>query len=311
MKSTIHRIRYALLVLLSAISMNINTSSTAHAETFALLMGVSGYPSVRSDLRLQGAANDVRIMKDRLLELGISSNHLRILADGVSGSSNMPTRNNILNELQNLTQKVHAGDWIVIYWAGHGSVQPGKESNGFDEIFLPYDIGQWDGEIGSVKNAILDDEIGNILDEFSRRNIYVWAIFDTCHAGGMNREDDCSPAGCPIERAIPPRILGIPQERMNRIRSGNSNVSIPPKELTSPQPKQVHFFAVDSHQKTREEPKNGGQYYGVFTYYLAHALKNWDGDFSKLQKTIKSNYSPHAITKPVFQGSTPNFPVKR
>lgn len=309
MTSAINRIRYVVLVLLSAIGININIS-TAHAETFALLMGVSGYPSVRSDLRLRGAANDVRIMKDRLLEMGISSNQIRILADGVSGSINMPTRNNILNELQNLTQKVHAGDWVVIYWAGHGSVQPGKESNGFDEIFLPYDIGQWDGEIGSVKNAILDDEIGNMLETFSRRNAYVWAIFDTCHAGGMNREDDCSPEGCPIERAISPHILKIPSDKIKKMRSGNGT-SVPSKDLLPPPPKQIHFYAAPPHQKTRKEPKEGDQYYGVFTYHLSNALKNWDGDFSKLQKTIKGSYKPYAITKPAFQGSVPNFPVKR
>lgn len=310
---TLSRIRCAGLALFSAISINISISITAHAETFALLMGASGYPSLQSGLRLNGPANDVRLMKSKLLELGIPPSHIQILADGIS--SDMPTRNNILHGMKSLAQKANARDWVVIYWAGHGSVQPGKESNGFDEILLPYDIGQWDGTMGTVKNAIVDDEIGIILDDFSRKGIYVWVIFDTCHAGGMNREDIlCSSTNCPMERGVEPRQLRIPRERINAMYQ-RGVIDTPPKHPATPQPKQIHFFAVQPHQTTMEKPiGDGGSYLGVFTHRLANALTHWDGDFIKLEKSIREKYPHNSPVQPVLQGYTsqiPHFPVKK
>lgn len=311
MKALSH-IRYAGFALFAAINISMSVSITAHAEVFALLMGASGYPSLRSDLRLNGPANDVRLMRNKLLGLGISSNNIQILADGVS--SDIPTRHNILHGMRSLVQKANPQDWVIVYWAGHGSVQPGNESNGFDEILLPYDIGQWDEKVGAVKNSILDDEIGIILDKFSNKGVYVWVIFDTCHAGGMNREDAlCSPAGCPMERGVEPRQLRIPRERIDAMYRGATDT--PPKHPIEPQTKQIHFFAVQPHQTTMEKPiGDGGSYFGVFTYHLANALTHWNGDFRKLEQYIRSKYAPHSPVQPVFQGNIsqiPHFPIKK
>lgn len=297
---------------------------TIYAETHALLVGVSDYRSVREDLRLHGSRNDVDIMRSSLLQMGVLSKNILILADGHSLSREDPTRNNILSAMKNLVNTAHADDWVVLYLAGHGSEQPQTtknstyiEANGVDEIFLPYNIGHWNGEKGAVENAILDDEIGAILEQLSKNKVYVWLIVDSCHSGGMNREDSCSSQGCTLERAVPPRILGVP---MDKIRWMQAKKSMSASKNPAPAyPRQIHFFASPPNESTLEKDfsdvlgKSKPFYYGFFTYQLSIALKNWDGDFSKLEQRVRQGYQENTLLHPWFVGNTskiPNFPLK-
>jgi hypothetical protein len=297
---------------------------TIYAETHALLVGVSNYPSLRPDLRLHGSRNDVDIMRSSLLRMGVLSKNISILADGHSLSREDPTRNNILNAMKNLVKTAHSDDWVVLYLTGHGSEQPQvtknpayTEPNGVDEIFLPYDIGHWNGEKGAIENAILDDEIGAILEQLSKNKVYVWLIIDSCHSGGMNREDSCSSQGCTLERAVPARILGVP---MDKVRGMQTKKSI--SEHKNPAPtysRQIHFFAAPPNDLTLEKDfsdvlgKSKPFHYGFFTYQLSIALKNWDGDFPELEKRVRQGYRENTLLRPWFVGNSskiPNFPVK-
>lgn len=94
-----------------------------NAKTHALLIGVSGYPSLPQANRLVGPANDVRLIRAALLRQGVRSSSIRILADGVSGSIGLPTRREILAALADLEFRAEAGDWVIVYFSGHGSQQ--------------------------------------------------------------------------------------------------------------------------------------------------------------------------------------------
>ena len=295
---------------------------TIYAETYALLVGVSNYPSLRPDLHLQGSRNDVDIMRSALVKMGVSSKNIVVLADGSSPDN--PTRHNILRAMNDLVNNAHSNDWVVLYLAGHGSEQPQLtknpvyiEPNGVDEIFLPYDIGHWNREKGAVENAILDDEIGAILEKLSKNKVYVWLIVDSCHSGGMNREDSCSPQGCALERVVPPRILGVP---MDKVRWMQTKKSISASKNPAPAYSgQIHFFASPPNDLTLEKDfsdvlgKSKPFYYGFFTYQLSIALKNWDGDFSKLEQRVRQGYREDTLLRPWFIGNNSNipfFPVK-
>ena len=75
----------------------------------------------------------------------------------------------------------------------------------------PSDIGPWEDDVGAVQNALVDDEIGALIDGLRAKGADVWAVFDSCHSGTVTRgveEDDVR------MRQVPPDALGIPAEAM-------------------------------------------------------------------------------------------------
>src|SRR4051812_34431332 len=84
----------------------------AQAETRALLVGVSNYTSpLIPDLR--GPANDVAAMEALLRGQGASD--LVVLRDDGA------TRTTIEKALHDLGQRSKPGDWLVVYFSGHGA----------------------------------------------------------------------------------------------------------------------------------------------------------------------------------------------
>ena len=131
------------------------------------MVGVSGYPALAESLRLTGPKNDSRAFANTLAKLGIEPANISVLADGVSGLADgiadqgPATRDAMLSGLDRLVETSAPGDLVVFYFSGHGSQQPdrdGDEQGGNDEIFLPYDVGKWNGS--GVENALVDDELG-------------------------------------------------------------------------------------------------------------------------------------------------------
>ncbi len=307
--------------------------SVPNAKTHALLIGVSGYPSLPQADRLIGPANDVRLIRAALLRQGVRSSSIRILADGVSGSIGLPTRREILAALADLEFRAEAGDWVIVYFSGHGSQQKQLsnhpsyvEPDGLDEIFLPYDIGRWDGSQMVVENAISDDEIGLAIDALRRKNIRVWAIFDTCHAGDMAKSLSLQPEQ-PLFRYIHPKVLGVPSEfsggdAVVTPKSLDSHTSRTPRSIAlSRQPKQIPqpglviFYASQPEEPAAEEllpnPILQGSrnamaaklYFGYFTYLIAKSMPGWRGSFRQLAEKISQYYDRRPYPTPSFEGS--------
>ena len=161
-------------------------------HTYALLVGVSEYPTLEPGLQLNGGPrNDVLLFQRYLQERGVTSDNITVLTDGTRDAA-LPTRSAILENLSRLGEQAGPGDFVVLVFAGHGSQQPSKddpriEPDGLDEIFLPRDVGHWVGETAAVENAITDNEFGEALDRIRARGAFVWAIFDTCHSATMTR----------------------------------------------------------------------------------------------------------------------------
>ena len=93
-----------------------------------------------------------------------------------------------------IAAKVQRDDFVYLHLSGHGSQQPqakaGNETDGFDEFFLPRDIGKWATRDKAVPNALIDDDIGAALDAIRDKGAFVWAIFDCCHSGTATRAVD-------------------------------------------------------------------------------------------------------------------------
>lgn len=304
--------------------------NVAFATSYALLVGVSGYPSLPEKMHLRGPANDTQLMRGVLLMSGFSLGNITVLADSVKASKALPTRANILAELKLLAHRAQPGDWIVIYLSGHGSQQPQfysgqgyREPDGMDEIFLPYDVTSWNGKVGKVTGALLDDELGHEFEAISRKGTHVWVIFDTCHAGGMSKtsvrfgsEADDGPQW----RYVKPADLGIPLELMQRARRYNAEKSVktrlkPSTNKGMPIGSLVVFSSSQKNEPSAEESlpdilfnpefsASRNQRFGVFTWYLAQALPKWNGTYSALAEMIDERYRHvRPFPTPLFEGA--------
>ena len=166
------------------------------AQRRALLIGVTELQDVRLKGRgLKGPANDVDLFRHVLerAPLSVPAANIRVLKGGVRDPALRPTRANIQREFVRLAQISKKGDQVVILMAGHGSQQPAnadpteEEPDGLDEIFLPEDASGWDGKVGRVKNAVVDDEIRAWINDIRNSGAFVWLVIDACQSGTMAR----------------------------------------------------------------------------------------------------------------------------
>lgn len=286
------------------------------AERHALLIGVSRYPSLSADMQLEGPANDVRLIRRLLLERGFQPQNIRVLAEG-QDSDSPPTRPAILAAMQNLFNEVKRGDFVYLHFSGHGSQQPalrtrGKnvEPDGLDEIFLPQDIGHWDGTIGQVHNAIVDDEFDVLLSRLRNRGATVWAVFDSCHSGTLTR----GPAKAAMRiRSVHGSILGVPTgSKLTRWQAGMGTKERPadatrqlrPEPLKADAGGLVAFFAVRSDEETPEVRFQDGKFYGLFTYTLSQVLMDHPGTtYRRAVEQVRERYAERRWRyTPQFEG---------
>jgi hypothetical protein len=194
----------------------------------ALIVGVSDYPKEAvGDLQLTGPKNDVALMIETLPRLGFAEKDMTVLADGLDQTEakrkadGQPTRAAILAGLEKLAKDSAPGDYAFVFLSGHGSRQPDlnpdkrpfPKPDGLDEIFLPIDIGPWDDGIASVKNALLDFELGQAITKIRAKGAHVWVVIDACHSGTMTRSADA------IAKQVPSDRLRVPQAALDKAKA--------------------------------------------------------------------------------------------
>jgi hypothetical protein len=180
----------------------------------ALLIGVHTYqPPLQS---LAGVPNDVALLHRAMLAQGVPPAAIRILADVLPEDAGLqsaapPTRAAILAAFDALVDVARPGEKVFISMSGHGSQQPApvsaSEPDGMDETFLPADIGRFTDARTAVANAIIDDEIGAMLDRLAAKRVFAWLVFDSCHSGTLTRTVE---ARGRRRRGVAPELLGLP-----------------------------------------------------------------------------------------------------
>jgi len=143
----------------------------------ALTIGINYLSLQPGRGRLSGCINDsdtmVSILKDTF---GFQDHQIQRLRD--DQASMMPTKANILNRMQWLTQGAANGDELFLHYSGHGGQQrdtKGDERDGKDETILPCDF-QHAGQI-------TDDDLHAMLVDSLPRGVRLWVIMDCCHSG--------------------------------------------------------------------------------------------------------------------------------
>lgn len=297
----------------------------------ALLVAVSSYPTLDKAYQLQGPRNDVQRMRQVLLQRGFKPDQIQLLADGVSGAQE-PTRDNILKALDAMGRGAQAGDTVVLYFAGHGSQEPAdrstpagrQEADGLFEIFLPIDVGRWDGQLGRVKNAIADHEMRDKVDRIQGRGAFVWGLFDTCHSATMVRG---GPDAEVRFRHVDQRALGIDEKVLEaassdaaRTRGGPAPspasaaaVGALDAPAAAPRPGtggSAFFYAAQTTELAPELRLPQGdpdrQPYGLFSFMITRALEmNQPMTYRQLGQYVLSQYGgiAEAHVTPLFSGT--------
>jgi hypothetical protein len=162
-------------------------------DNHALLIGVNTYTNLEERWWLKGPSNDVQLVADYLTTnapVPFAPENVTVLTNGDAGGTD-PTLGAIRQAFADLTATVEPGDFVYLHFSGHGTQAPAQDAaselDGLDELFLPSDIGKWSDKVGVVENALVDDEIGQMIDGLRAKGADVWVVFDSCHSGTATR----------------------------------------------------------------------------------------------------------------------------
>jgi hypothetical protein len=316
-----------------ALCAGLTWAGQAQAENYALLVGASTYDNLDERYWLKGPANDVALVQTYLTQASpvpFAPGDVTLLADGVKGATK-PTLAAIRQGFADLQAKVGPGDFVYLHFSGHGTQAPAQnpetELDGLDELFLPVDIGPWDDTVGHVENALIDDEIGQMIDGIRAKGATVWAVFDSCHSGTVTR---AAPTGNEEVRLrkLSPLDLGVPIERLD----GATSRAFPAPKSTSPRQRAqspagdalaktdettggfIAFYAAQTNETTPEKRlprgKPGRKPQGVFTYTIFETLAEYPGmTYRQLGQEVMRKYAVNnlALSTPMFEGDLDAF----
>ena len=279
----------------------------------ALLIGVTIFQDARLKPRsLKGPANDVELFKQVLQRapLSVPATNIRILSGSFSEPALRPTHANIAREFRRLADVSGPGDQLVILMAGHGSQQPAgadagdDEPDGFDEIFLAEDASGWDGTVGRVRNAVVDNEIRAWVNTIRAKGAFVWLIVDACQSGTMGR-------GFEVERQIPmaelvPADAIDPASRRAGLRGRTAKRDV--VGISSSAGDVAALYAAQMTETTPERPlpNANSPVHGLFTYTIADILSQTSTamTYRELALRVLERYRsmPRLSPTPLFEG---------
>ena len=231
----------------------------------AVLVGVGDYLVLDADLK--GPPADAVLMAQTLMARGVAAGDITVLTtgdvpDGVVRGA--PEKAPIMAALAAVAGKSASGDTVVFYFSGHGAQAPdlnGDEGGGYDEILLPADASGWKGAIGSVENALIDDELADWARPLLARGVKVVGIVDACHSATGFR----ALGGAGVARWVPPEALGLTDDM-----AGDDTVDGASDPLEGDF---VFLYSSQSDQRSFEYPLgDGAVWHGEFTLRLADVL---------------------------------------
>lgn len=299
------------------------------AEMKALVVAVSEYPRLEASYQLEGPRNDAIRLRDLLARRGFTPASIVTLADGVPGANGLPTRARIMSELADLARGAQPGDYVLLYFAGHGSQQPADrstpegrdETDGLHEIFLPRDVGAWTGSAKgrAVENAIVNYELRAAVDRITAKGAFVWGVFDACHSATLVRGE--TEPGVRF-RYVPPAALGIDAPTMNAAGAartrGEPRAETPLREAAAgaSRNRSVFFYATQTRELAPEMPLPRGhpdrKSYGLFGFTVMQALESGvPMTYRQLGQYVLTQYGAmnQIGVTPLYSGTALDMPV--
>ncbi len=303
-------------------SASANQALAEEGRRFALLVGCTKYDNNRL-FRLVGPANDVELFR-RVLEdkLSYRPEDIVVLSEN-AGGDHRPTYANIAREFAELVHKARPGDRVVILLGGHGSQQPEQnppdfnypKPDGRDQIFLPADIGVWDGDVQhKVAKSIPDYELRKWTKAITSTGASLWLVVDACCSGATLRgEGDETPRKVrPEDLGIPSAALAAAADRARR-RGIGRGAGAPDLlfQLDTQSPNFVALYAARPDEPTVERPlpldDDNAPRHGLLTFTVCEIIERTGGHitYSELHRLICNRYSQMGRTngpRPLVEG---------
>lgn len=161
--------------------------SQAHADGHALLIGVAEYPGFYPKAQLKGPIYDVSELRKKLIQsFGFTSENIIALTDKET------TRDNILRQLDSLKHLTKPGDFVFIYFSGHGTGSWDKNTkrlgmSPYTGALVPYDFKhESDSDMTMKKLIVSSRDIRPVVEELEQTR-QVFIVFDACYSGDSVR----------------------------------------------------------------------------------------------------------------------------
>lgn len=240
-----------------AVAAMVSAAQPASAEIRALIVTVAQYTAPIPSL--EGPPNDAAALKSVLEAQGAK--------DIVSLNDAQATRASIRTQLQALGQRAKPGDWVIFYYAGHGSQAKSRdptEADGMDEFLA---LGGFRVAKPDPNQFVLDNDLRGWLINFFPTTVNVLQIADACHSGTMNRS---LVAATPFKRRSAldnPMAISLPPSPADPMAVAPAGVD--PPNLVYVGAAQDNQFALEGPLPRGDSPPRG-----LLTYALEGALKD-------------------------------------
>jgi hypothetical protein len=214
---------------------------------------------------LPGTENDVNTMSRILQGYAFGANE-RSYVKRLCGDD--ATRQNILNEWDQLISESSWGDAVVIYYSGHGGIAESKKEDpegrlpGLLQFLIPSDfdtrLEQWRG--------ILDSEISQLLFRTTGKTPNVTYILDCCHSARLGRG--------PQRMNAQAKILAFDYETINKhMEPLRHNKKLLENDLWM-NPNVVRIAAAADREAAWQYQNAKGQHVGILTEKLAVMMES-------------------------------------
>jgi hypothetical protein len=308
------------------------TPAWGQSKKLALLVGCTKFPRASDLPELWGPANDIPLWAGLLRSrFGFADKDITQLVGWPADEAKRPTYRNIAAAFERLIAQAGPDSQVFIVLSGHGTQIPipatqtdpldprNPEPDGLDEVFLPADV-EPAGPDGTLKNHLLDDQIGVWLDRLRGRGASVWIIFDCCHSGTMMRGSD--------ERERPREVkaqqLGISEKAIEAAAArGRRAVLLAEKRGERPHEnglfdlkgkstgKVVAFSAAQAFETAPElaqppdAPRTPKNVYGLLSYTLVKTIEELQAPvtYRQLARILVARY----VAERGSDGPTPQF----
>lgn len=122
--------------------------------------------------QLNGCINDANNICNFVKNAGFKNENINIITDETDIK---PTGINMINSITNFIKSANEGDFLFLYYSGHGSQTydyNGDEKDGLDELIISID-----------SYGITDDYLKKIIQTNLKKNVTLFCLFDCCNSG--------------------------------------------------------------------------------------------------------------------------------
>ncbi|CAH0498160.1 hypothetical protein NVSP9465_03236 [Novosphingobium sp. CECT 9465] len=276
-------------------------STSAHAEVRALLVGVSRFNSpIIPDL--EGPANDLLAMETLVRKEGATD--VTVLRD------DSVTRTTVETALHAMGLRSRPGDWILLYYSGHGAQAEAKlkgTRDGDQDQFLP--LAGFDPDNQDPERFIVDKDFYDWLARYVAPEVQILMIADTCHSGTLHRSID------PRSYRFTPRLalravssslqlVSRPGPKFPAVLDYKTGDSTHPAESLEREdlPNLIYIAAAQDEELAQETPMptEEGPSRGLLTYAFEEGLSKHGPDGKTLLADLDADGSVSAAEMSIY-----------